>query len=110
MQLAISSTKHALRPKPRTSDHAKITCSTYAITEINAYIAIRDNLLAEAEETANGVTLKRASLANDLVESCLKPARTPYEAQHLPEAAAVRERKRCVEVKARIAQMQARMR
>jgi len=74
----------------------------YALDEITAYIAIRDNLLAEAEEGPTTSTLHRACIANDVVEIFLKPARPPYEAQHLPEADAVRERERCETVKARI--------
>lgn len=74
----------------------------YALDEITAYIAIRDNLLAEAEEGPTTSTIHRAGIANDVVEIFLKPARPPYEAQHLPEADAVRERQRCETVKARI--------
>lgn len=74
----------------------------YALDEITAYIAIRDNLLAEAEESPTTSTLHRAGIANDVVETFLKPARPPYEAQHLPETDAVRERQRCETVKARI--------
>ena len=79
----------------------------YATNEINAYIAIRDNLLAEAEETATNAILRRLSLANDFVESCLKSTRSPYEMQFLPEPDADRERKRCAAIKARIAQLRA---
>jgi hypothetical protein len=74
----------------------------YALDEITAYIAIRDNLLAEAEEGPTTSTLHRAGIANDVVEIFLKPARPPYEAQYLAEADAARERKRCETVKARI--------
>jgi hypothetical protein len=79
--------------------------SQYAVDEINAYIAIRDNLLAEA--TATSRNLRRLSLANDFVQSCLKPARSPYETQYLPERDADRERKRCAVVKIRIAELDA---
>jgi hypothetical protein len=58
--------------------------SKYIVDEINAYIAIRDGLMVR-----------------------LKPARPAYQAQHLPEADAVRERKRCQTVKARVAALRA---
>lgn len=83
--------------------------SKSAFEEINAYIAIRDNLLAEAEETPTKATLHRASIANDVVEIFLKPARSPYKAQHLAEIDAVREREDCETVKARIRKLDARM-
>lgn len=91
------------RQKPATATEP--VASNYAIDEINAYIAIRDNLLAEAQETATNAILRRLGLANDFVESCLKSARSPYEGQCLPESDAVRERKRCQAVRDRIVQL-----
>src|SRR5437762_7038444 len=79
--------------------------SVYSIAEISAYIAIRDQLLAEAEELHSNAKLASTILANDFVEGCLKPARSPYEAQCLPESDAVRERKRCEVVRDRIADL-----
>jgi hypothetical protein len=76
--------------------------SVYSIAEIHAYIAIRDQLLAEAEEQRTAAKLASAKLANDFVEGCLKPARSPYEAQCLPESDAVRERERCEALRNRI--------
>ncbi len=76
--------------------------SQYAIDEINAYIAVRDGLLDDAEKVATPAKLERLALANEFVESCLKPARPPYQAQCLQETDAVRERKRCDAVKIRI--------
>ncbi len=73
--------------------------------EINAYIAIRDDLLAEAEQIRTRAKIDSLVVANDFVEKCLKPARPPYEGQCLPESEAVRERKRCVFVKGRIAEL-----
>jgi len=81
--------------------------SKQAVEEINAYIAIRNNLLAEAEETTTNAILRRLCLANDFVESCLKPVRSPYETQFLPEPDADRERKRCSAIRARISQLRA---
>lgn len=46
-----------------------------------------------------------ANVANNFVITCLKPARPPYEAQCLPKAEALREAKRCQEIKARLARL-----
>ena len=81
--------------------------SPQANDEIHAYIAARDISLAEAERHASDMTLNRAFLANQLVENSLRPARSPYQAQCLPEADAARERKRCENAKIRIAQLRA---
>jgi hypothetical protein len=81
----------------------------HAHAEINAYISIRDRLLAEAEEIPTNSTLHRATIANDVVEIFLKPARPPYQAQHLPERDAAHERQRCETVKNRIAELRAKI-
>ena len=81
--------------------------SKYIVDEINAYIAIRDGLMVEAEQMRTRAKLDSVMIANDFVEVCLKPARPAYKAQHLPEADAVRERKRCQTVKARVAELRA---
>ena len=78
-----------------------------AIAEIYAYIATRDMSVAEAERNVTDLTLNRAFLANELVENCLKPAASPYQAQCLPEADAEAERKRCEAAKRRIGQLRA---
>jgi len=93
--------KIATLPEAAESD----TALQHAIEEINAYMAIRDSLLAQAEALTTPSVLKRANLVNDFVETCLRPARSPYEAQCLPEADAVRERRRCQAVKIRIAEL-----
>lgn len=96
-----SAEKHLQAPaKPAERTQAK-----HAHAEIHAYIAIRDRLLAEAEAIPGNSTLHRACIANDVVEIFLKPAKTPYEAQYLPENEASHERKRCETVKSRIAEM-----
>ena len=77
--------------------------SNTAVAEIAAYVAIRDRYLAEAEENPTEDALHRARIANDLVRSYVKPARSPYQAQYLPEADAVIERKRCEIAQGRIA-------
>ncbi len=75
----------------------------YAAKEINAYIEIRDQLLAEAEKVRTPAKLDSVLIANDFVAGCLKPARSPYELQCLPEAQADEERKRCAAVSNRVA-------
>jgi hypothetical protein len=106
MPLAIDSilpaAKRESRPTPTISSAFG---SVYSIAEINAYIVIRDQLLAEAEELHSSTKLASTALANDFVEGCLKPARTPYEAQCLPESDAIRERKRCEAVRERISEL-----
>ncbi len=79
--------------------------ATYALTEINAYIAIRDELLAEAEKLRTRAKLDSVMIANDFVSGCLTPARKLYSAQSLPERDAVRERTRCAAVKNRVAEL-----
>ena len=107
MPLAISSTLPAGKPEPRRSVTTLSPAfgSAYSVAEINAYIAIRDQLLAEAEEVRTTAKLSSTALANDFVLGCLQPARTPYQEQCLPETDAVRERKRCEAVRDRIAQL-----
>jgi len=55
------------------------------------------------------VNLERVRISNEFVENCLKPARSPYGAQHLPAVDAVRERMRCEAVKVRLALLRAHM-
>jgi hypothetical protein len=83
--------------------------TSYVVDEINAYVAIRDIALAEAEKDSSSVNLERVRIANDFVENCLKPARSPYESQHLPETDSARERGRCQAVKVRISLLRARV-
>ena len=83
--------------------------STYIADEIRAYATIRDLALAEAERITNTLNLQRARIANDFVENSLKPARTPYESQHLPEGDAARERQRCEAVKVRLSILHAQL-
>ena len=106
MPLAPISTKPATEPEAHpTPTISSAFGSVYSIAEINAYIAIRDQLLAEAEELRTTAKLASTALANDFVEGCLQPGRLPYEAQCLPESDAIRERKRCQAVRERIAQL-----
>ena len=107
MPLAISSTTPATKPESRrsTTTLSPTFGSAYSVAEINAYIAIRDQLLAEAEELRTATKLASTGLANDFVQGCLQPARPPYEAQCLPEADAIRERNRCEAVRNRLAEL-----
>lgn len=76
--------------------------------EIGSFIAIRDSLLADAEQAATPVTLDRAAVANNYVQDCLRPARSPYQDQHLAEEEAWMERRRCAAVDQRLAQLRQR--
>jgi len=107
MPLAISSTIPAAKPESRrsTTTLSPAFGSAYSVAEINAYIAIRDQLLGEAEEIRTKAKISSTALANDFVLGCLQPVRSPYEAQFLPETDADRERKRCEAVRNRIAQL-----
>jgi hypothetical protein len=79
--------------------------SKQAVEEINAYIAVRDVLLVEAEIVTTRARLDRVAIANEFVETCLRPVRSPYEAQCLAEKDTIRERKRCASVKFSIAEL-----
>jgi hypothetical protein len=94
-------------PAKTTKTVNRKTDSKHAVEEIRAYITIRDSLLEEAEKLKSIEALRRVSIANDFVETCLSPPRPPYEAQFLLEADAVRERERCQVVKIRIAEIDA---
>ena len=103
MQLTHEPAKVSTKKHPRAS--AKPASSKDVVDEINAYIAIRDELLAEAEQIMTRAKIDSVSVANDFVATCLKPARSPYEAQCLSENDAVRECKRCEAVNARIREL-----
>src|SRR5437660_9887351 len=107
MPLAISSTIPAAKSESRRSATTLSPTfgSAYTVAELNAYIAIRDHLLAEAEEIRTASKLASTVLAHDFVLDCLQPARTPYEAQSLAVTDAIRERQPCEIVRDRIAQM-----
>src|SRR5438270_13913808 len=106
MPLAIDSILPAAKRESRsTPTISSAFGSVYSVAEINAYIAIRDQLLGEAEQLHSSTKIASAALANDFVEGCLKPARSPYEAQCLPESDATRQRKRCESVRSKIAQL-----
>ncbi len=68
-----TSQKHL--PQPTKPSEFRMT--SYVVDEINAYVAIRDIALAEAEKDPSSVNMERVRIANDFVENCLKPARSP---------------------------------
>jgi hypothetical protein len=105
MPLTISSATNKAGNKARSAPKRECQNSEYVIGEINAFIAIRDELLVEAEEVKTASKLDSLIIANNFVESCLTPARSPYDVQVLPEPAAVRERQRCEQVKQRVADL-----
>jgi len=96
---------HAEDTQTRSSDHAQIG-SKEARDEIQAYAAIRDLLLSNAEVTTSVNSLIRAAIANEFVESCLRPPRSPWQAEYLEPREAARERERCCAAKMRIAALE----
>ena len=101
------------RTTARVSGHrsAPLSCpqqgSPEASAEIHAYIAARDMAMADAERRPTDLSLNRAFLANEMVENCLRPARSPYHAQALPVGEVVRALQRCEVLKRRIHQLRA---
>jgi hypothetical protein len=94
-----------LARKHRQSLTGPSASSRYAAEAINAYIAVRDQLVAEVDKVASPEKLNRLAIANDLVLACLKPTRHPYGAQSLPEAEAVRERSRCEAIRNKVSKL-----
>jgi hypothetical protein len=90
--------------RPATSPY-RAEGSAEASTEIQAYMSARDMALSEAERGPSDLSLNRAFLANEIVERCLKFARTPYQAQCLPEGETSRAQGRCEAVKHRLQQL-----
>lgn len=79
-----------------------------ASVEIHSFLAARDLLFREAEANPTEPNLRRAGAANEFAENCLRPARSPYQAQALPEAEAARERLRCNAARVRLFQLRTR--
>jgi hypothetical protein len=102
MPLTISSPTGRTKAKKGPDQRRERPNSEYVIGEINAFIAIRDELLAEVEEAKSESKLHSLIVANNFVETCLSPARSPYDMQVLPESDAKRERKRCEQIKQRV--------
>jgi hypothetical protein len=107
MPLTHTATRVSIKSPKHSCPAASSAGSKDVVDEINAYIAIRDELLAEAEQIMTRAKIDSVTVANDFVTTCLKPARSPYQAQCLPEADAVRERRRCEAVKARLRELAA---
>src|SRR5438067_8219160 len=68
--------------RPATGASAE-SSSKQAVEEISAYIAIRDILLVEAEEVMMRARLDRLTNANEFVETCLRPPRSPSSRNRL---------------------------
>src|SRR5689334_21803917 len=105
MPLTTSSPTGRAPAKPQPAKALQHQTYEYVIGEINAFIAIRDELLVEAEEKKTASKLDSLIVANNFVESCLTPARSPYQVQFLPEPDTKRERKRCEQIKRRVAEL-----
>ncbi len=96
----------ATKTKAKTVELPTASCAS---DEIHSYLGVRDLMLSEAETVPNEANLHHAWMANEFAEKCLRPVRSPYEAQSLPEAEATRERGRCKAVKVRIAELRSRL-
>jgi hypothetical protein len=104
MHLTIASTQGKTKRRPPVQTSAM---QRFAIEEIDAYIAVRDSLLREAEEKPSTVTLARIKMANEFVTNCLRPAQQPYILQAYPDLDAVRALKRCHAIGTRLIKLQA---
>ncbi len=104
---AIIRTRIITQPLSRGAARQASTGSPQADAEIRAYIAARDIALSMAEQSRSNLTLNRAFIANEAVRNCLKPTRSPYQAQALSETEARSERERCEKANARLAQLRA---
>src|SRR4051794_32773612 len=88
--------------QPLPSRPTDFRMTSYIVDEIVAYAAIRDIAVAEVEKNPNTLNLERACIANEFLEKCLKPARTPYEAQYLQQADAAIALENCQEIRIRL--------
>ena len=96
---------HPKEMQTRSSDHAQVG-SKKARDEVQAYGVIRDLLVSDAEVTTSTESLRRAAIANEFVERCLRAPRSPWQAEYLEPGEAARERERCGAAKMRIATLQ----
>jgi hypothetical protein len=87
----------------KTQPESALPQSNPARDEIEACLATRDLLLRGAEKHTTDTNLRRAISANEFAFDCLRPTRSPYEAQSLPESQAGDERRRCQAVRRRLA-------
>jgi hypothetical protein len=110
MQATIPHRRIKHRPIKALSKAVATRAKNPVAEEIFAFIAMRDLLLAEAEEETTEATLHRLWMANEFAERCLDPARPPYDSQMLPASEASRERQRCKTIKQRIATLRAALR
>lgn len=89
----------------RSSDPAQVG-SEKVRNEVQAYAVIRDLLVSDAEVTTSTESLRRAAIANEFVERCLRPPRSPWQAEYLEPGEAARQREHCGAAKMRIAALQ----
>jgi hypothetical protein len=59
---------------------------------------VRKQLLAKAEQVRSSAKITSTAPANDFVEGCLSPPRSPYETQCLPQSDAARRNPRVVKL------------
>ena len=104
MQATLTSRKSTTK-----NSTTKTEAANAVAEEIFSFIAVRDLLLAEAEDHPTEGSLHRVWMANEFAERCLEPARPPYQAQSLPTAEAIFERRRCKTIKVRIAELRTRI-
>ncbi|HEY2713288.1 MAG TPA: hypothetical protein VGI60_12295 [Chthoniobacterales bacterium] len=90
----------------KTERESALLQSNPARDEIEACLATRDLLLREAEKHTDETNLRRAISANEFAVDCLRPVRSPYETQALPESHARGERRRCQAVRRRLAELE----
>lgn len=107
MQLHETIQRRVPRPAKQLRTIEAVIGPKETIAEINAYIAIRDGLMVEAEQIRTNAKVDSLAVANDFVVACLRTPRPPYQEQCLPEASAAQERIRCEQVKTRIVELKA---
>lgn len=105
MQATLPLQQTAMNPTKTASKSPATLSADCASVEIHSFLAARDLLFREADANTTYSNLRRACAANEFAESCLRPARSPYQAQSLPEEEAAGERLRCNAVKMRLAQL-----
>ena len=87
MQATLTSRQSSKPPAVRAT---KVSGADPVAEGIFPSIAVRDLLLAEAEELSTEASLHRVWMANESAERCLEPARPPCQAHSLPTAEANR--------------------
>ncbi len=111
MQATLPARRGKIRSvQPLAAQPAPTLTAVCVAEEIHSFIAVRDILLAEAEEETTEANLHRLWMANEFAERCLEPSRAPYEGQSLAPAEIIPERQRCQTVKVRMVELRSRVR